>query len=893
MINKINVLSHQEHQEVPQPAGLALLFSGYADSAILELIFHLLDLRSKARLLRVSKHCNDIFISSSSLQLSYRQAFHALPASFTDISDDRSSAEKLSSLLETEERLNHLKPSSMKCIHVPNSFVHAFHSGYMLMGECEQKIPLFVGNSQKGYKFDSWSVWKMESNEKEDQVAKSRGAYKVQGHYRWKFDQGEDTFKTMAMCVEDNVIAITRESNEIPCQFATEESTASTIHRVYLHPLLPPKIIETPPKGVFHDIMKHPEARLEFIEIRVPARLHLHRIKVEIVAGGRLGVLLISTHTLCPNWLGFWDWKRGVSLGAITPPSSAPKVDDFTFFGTFAIVTSLRYMRYPVEGSSAALNGHSSAPAKQTESATRKTTRGHKVGQRVKQAEPKRAHRPPQKLKYEWRKSWVGCITVYELPGERKSTQDSTAAFRASSKRRNGPSQRSFWEFWKMAQSEPVCSLLTPTFDGGVEPISSHARSNPIDLIIPMMVGENAITLYQCLISPAKIDDALVRGDRDGVMTYEITGRVNDPIEGYVPLRCQGTINLRFLIAKITMMQSDRISFNGRLSNDRRGQDMLDTMWSDDLSVQRALNRRLGLKNASVIDFDEEGWETDIGEADQAPKAMRYGKGHFKMGRDDADKVNSKKKPSPVLLDSFGRDMCLAGRESKSPQAKYSTIYIPYEEWEGEGFLSLSYLAGPPIAIGTRVIQTDIPWESEGPPSKNPKTIPQTLIIRDYNSNLLHHTESGLRSGRPLGRRLFSPLKDSRSFGQTPSPPLSESEYKRKYPKSELKEMITHQCKLPKPIALPKIIGPTKIKYPKDRSGEEDRLISTSGLFEMDQMNTTNHLQFKESTILFEWDMKRALQGIEFDSNRLALIMVCRIQYEFNLMRPGDTWASS
>ncbi|WWC94478.1 hypothetical protein V866_001324 [Kwoniella sp. B9012] len=125
--------------------------------------------------------------------------------------------------------------------------------------------------------------------------------------------------------------------------------------------------------------------------------------------------------------------------------------------------------------------------------------------------------------------------------------------------------------------------------------------------------------------------------------------------------------------------------------------------------------------------------------------------------------------------------------------------------------------------------------------------------MRDFNSNLVDDdTYSKLQSRAPLGSGGVS-LKNL-NLGSHDG-------------QIELRDTIMGECKLLKPIALPKLS-----KFPtRTKSTIGDKKISTHDMFGDEFIDS--HLKFRESRVDLMWDTRRKLLELHFDGNQLIMYM--------------------
>ncbi|WWC89091.1 uncharacterized protein L201_004009 [Kwoniella dendrophila CBS 6074] len=610
----MNQVATNELLHRSESSELGSLFNDQAYSNILERIFQQVDSKEVARLLRVNKHINHVFNSSSRLQYPYRKQLHSIPdppsstecsplsvlSDNKDNSAEKSVSEKLENLLEKEERLDKLHPRVMKCIHIPNSKIEDLKDGYILMSESTYKFPIAPGYPDQGYRNDSWSIWKITDNTKDDvENLISRGASKSQGYYKWKFDPGYHSkpdymnyYDNITMCLEDNVIATSVKHLLIPPHLVTEQTTESSLLRIHFKQLIPLKGTAAPPKGVFKHAARHPEAAFDFIEVRVPAKYICSYTSIHLAPGGKVGVLIKSERPGEFSFLGFWNWKTGVSLGRITPTPHMEIAEDFQFFGNFVIASSFRN--------------------EWTELDMPKTV----IGKNAIPGSDKQPIEIKDGILYHDQKrlDMFTYLETFELMAAEDGKQATLFPHEAYPEQHSNNIERCSWDYQDTHICIPITSHRTPAFNRPV--IYTKGRFHGL----PPKPG-NVIPQF-CSIADVNIDNALLKGERNGVLTFTISvDTVGE--DGYpYSTNCHGTIDLQEMIKEMTIVLTKRIK---SLHRDRRNghtiQTKLHNMWSDDPSIYQFMGERSKSDDITHLDTFmnyqdgakrtnyEEGWE--------------------------------------------------------------------------------------------------------------------------------------------------------------------------------------------------------------------------------------------------------------------------------------------
>ncbi|WWC89102.1 uncharacterized protein L201_004020 [Kwoniella dendrophila CBS 6074] len=739
--------------------------------------------------------------------------------------------------------------------------------GYLLMVESTHKIPLGPNDDGElsnpiGYKFDPYSIWNLSTLEENTQeMIKNRGATKNQSYYKWKFDQFEKNyFQKITMCPEDNVIAVARQSQDVRCREVTPGSQAMTNIKVYLYQLIPSRGTNPPLKGIFKESVRHPESALEFIEIRVPAKYHAHHITIKLSPNVRLGILLKSPTKF--SFLGFWNWKKGLCLGSITPPPGSTSlkdvlVDDFQFFDgklnfKGSIITSQKLKRgYKVRGRT------SLAGPRNTFTISHKDDFEDDERDLYGDEDDTYDAVEPGKV----REDFYACINTYELLNISNGKKSSAFVHKAYTETGYDPNEPCTWEYRDLPICSGITSFLTP-------PLSNYTTT-PLDSLLSPGTGNVVSTRPTgCVLGEIMIDDGLLKGERDGIMNFTILTTLEDDVDGEMPSKCQGTINLKTIINAMTIILTNRIK-NKHL--DPRGhsiQTNLSTMWSDDPSVQQTLNSQLGLdirdEDIKLVsdDGDQDGkdWSND-------PKQDRL------MVRLLNESIKNDERSLPGSS-RWSKTTKLKKRPShtytSNNETPYLAHYIPYEEWKESCSFRFSFAGSGPSTYGSNYIMTEPNYSKLGQSAIQntfaqdiKKKTSMFLILRDFNTNLRSNiiTVRDEEDRRRLQRISIggkSIYKDTSLFLPDPS--------------TLLKDTVVYQCKLPKPIDLPNFINKNnKQRVESSISTKTDKDMITDCVFT--KQTISSEYKFIETRIEFQWDMKRQLENVFFDGNTIVMHM--------------------
>ncbi|ODO10340.1 hypothetical protein I350_00935 [Cryptococcus amylolentus CBS 6273] len=184
---------------------------------------------------------------------------------------------------------------------------------------------------------DGWELYRVKGAAS-DEDAESRGAVKDQGLWRWKTDLGID-YHYIAMCAEDNVVAVVHKGAYFP--HGPNPETCALSMRVFFYTLVPPIGTAPPENGDSIPAITHPEAKLPFIEVLIPMPMGGVGTGFALGAGGQMSLLLSNQEQDKTVFAGFWDWKKGVSLGALPgalDPTSV--ITSVGFLGPFVIAST-------------------------------------------------------------------------------------------------------------------------------------------------------------------------------------------------------------------------------------------------------------------------------------------------------------------------------------------------------------------------------------------------------------------------------------------------------------------------------------------------------------------------------------------------------------------------
>ncbi|WVQ67387.1 uncharacterized protein L199_005583 [Kwoniella botswanensis] len=737
----------------PQP-GLAPLFGDHAYSEILELTSRHVGLSDTAKLLRVNnKRINQVFTSSFRLQLSYRKSYHAVPSSFnkTDASENKPISELQS--VVGEKRATMFESDS----------------GYLLFGERMNKLRINPTDEKAGYQLDSFSIWKLSSTEAEIEE-KSRGGTKHQGYYRWRYILGKaGCYSVITMCVEDYVVAVVREFNRQCCATLPLNSDVLSDFRIYFYQLLPPKGTTPPPKGTCEGATRHPEAALGFIEVRLPARYHLHQIKAQLAPGGTVGLMLRPTGDADFGFLGVWDWKRGVSLGKIAPSPQLTLPDDFRFFGNFVMVSVFRTMESPTRlepkvSTSKSKSHHGKDRQNKSSDVTKKMSRGYKVRGRTGPI-PSRHNRcldndeDDDHSEEDDPKDSKGhidifccCLEAFKIQNPSNGTKPSGFPHDDYTEIGYRSSEPCTWNYQDIPIGEPIVSFISPPFN-----LMPAFPLSPMDILLP---PEPMISPSSCDLGEVHIDDALLKGERDGVMTFTIFASTRGSGRDSW-IQCQGVISLREIIHRITLTLTARHRARGSTRKGQIEEKELATMWSQDLSVQKALNRQLGLDDdAHSKEVEEHGWETESNDEYTSSRVSASRNRGKQIKGKSKSKGRNKKYDDPknnTSCDDIQPGGYVNGTRPGKEKGNTDMIkyIIPHDKCAKSASFRFSQYAKTPTTFGTKVFLAEPNYDklkADLDQAIRSGSIPTRLIMRDFNPNIVNNdTYSKLKFKVPLG----------------------------------------------------------------------------------------------------------------------------------------------
>ncbi|WVQ79966.1 hypothetical protein IAT38_002067 [Cryptococcus sp. DSM 104549] len=836
---------------------LRSLFTEDACSHFLVSIFDRLDLADIPSFIRVNHHINSVFTSSSHLQLRYRCAYHSLPSSFPLSTPGHvaTSAERLSTVLEHEERLDNVRPTEIRCLHFQNGDVTKVQDGHILVSECINKMPLDEDDEdfEAEYLVDGWSVWKMRSPPGWD--GEARGGKKVQGMWRWKSDFGFP-IDCASMCVEDNVIAVARSVDHPPCESIPPHSTIKVIHRIYFYTLVPPKGTPVPQDGVFSEPIVHPDAKLPFIELLIPARFHLHHCDVQVAPGGKVALRLVSVDNAKLSFLGFWDWKHGVSIGKAAPTAQNPVVDDFAFLGPFVICSTLRDV---VRGSELEAPSLMEAVEDGATGEMRHVIRGENGhGSPHKSAPTKTIPKPPPKqssiyddIDYDSEEEILQSIgragptneifyalDTFGLLPPARGLRPLAKAHSRYTKPGYDPSKPCTWDYDDLPYCMPLASFELPTLN--LESLPS--ANNPLEALMDTLKLDTDFRPSRCVLGDFQVDDALLRGDRKAMMPFTISGYVADGMGGESQARCAGMVDLQAII-RLTQaaMRSHMAECKGvTLKLQELGAKLSRKTWED--QYREAVHLFLSL---------DDGWETDEEEEDNPFSYL-----NFLNPGTAKSKAPRKAKPAP-----------------KKPKKASSYKWLnPFKlEWHfWEDSVSLRFVPIEATATyGTRAITVEpVPDAKPVVRRKDGMVLLRTwMIVRDYNSRTLKDDPRNPR--RVLGGLPPTPVFPSVS-SSTPaawpssSPPPPSSNGKGKAKEGDRPRVI--KCPLQRPLPVGQMDNDV-VSY--DTSARADMRVWTKHVFEKEYMQSK--LGYKESRAKVLIDVLRPLHGVHWDGKTVVL----------------------
>ncbi|WVR06850.1 hypothetical protein IAU60_003886 [Kwoniella sp. DSM 27419] len=832
---------------------LSLLFQDQGHFAVLQNIFSFLDIKDISRLIQVNKHVNQTFSHSSHLQLRYRRVFHSVAEADYKRQADVTSGTLLETLLEREERFESLEPSSITCLHIPNAVGGDVEAGYMILGEVIRKTHLH-GVPDQPYEVDGWSIWKLDTAE--DDEMRNLGATKKQGLWRWKTDFGQPA-RNLVMCPADNVVAVHMEMKEEPCDTITENSSSYTYHRIYFFTMIPPEGTK-PPKDTFSSGIQRPEAKLPFVEIRVDARWHLHQAKIKIAPGGKIGLIARNkSATPDPSYLAFWNWKTGECLGKIASTGEQSIIDDFEFFGPFVLATVIRALIYlgPSEeadhqartsdhGSTAHQCGKSasdrSRPKDKQQKGAAKTCKGdhdhHKdpPGQQViSTTRPRIAH-------------FFACLEVYQLfEGGAGGCQPMTTAHNYYSDDGYRPSEPCTWRFDSIPACAPLISMTMPHFNPLPIPdvhdrLSSLFLAAGLDAVAEMMAHRSQADTVQPegfkLSGPIHIDDALLKGERVGVIKCTVLALLPVRHEAEPPIPCRAIVDIREIISRITLHLLKRAETPANEPADLEGatpSSKIDILWSRDITCHHSLLQHIGWNDSMRASKEDQEWKTlkvYTGNVSAHPdKGHRCSVSYSVKGQID---------PNFHVVNDLTRD-------PRGPR------YVPWERWCQAVSIRPDHGSLFSSRHGSKVVDLEYHEDLIGMTFGTSRSVPSYLIIRDYNPKVIQDIEGTVLHERAV-ERLHRPLG---SLPCTKKPAIAS-----------LLPTDVRQCPLRKPIMLPELSGTAE----HSTSFMDDKEVDCDVIFEQAYQS---FLPFKEVCVKMITDGRRLVDGIRMDNKRIILYM--------------------
>ncbi|ODN80589.1 hypothetical protein L202_02781 [Cryptococcus amylolentus CBS 6039] len=859
-----------------RPNPLRALFMPSGQSEILVAIFDHLTLHDIPALLRVNKYVNGVFISSSRLQLRYRRAYHSLASNIFLSTPGRpsNSADEIATLLERERRLKCLRPSEIRCLHIPKGDVIGVKDNYMLVSECVNQMAIDPNDPDQENYWDGWSIWRMRDTTSFD--GESRGAKKLQGMWRWKFNFG-GIIDATDMCVEDNVIAVAYSVDHPPCESIEVGSMQKVVHRIYFYTLVPPVGTPQQPDGVFPTPIPHPDAKLPYIEVLVPARLHLHRIEVHMGAGGKVGLLLTSADQFRSNFVGLWDWKMGVSIGKLSPTADTPVCDDFRFLGPFIVSASMKELPKPADDdfmdlfsrqppvplplakgplpppepkaplrpekksanspqtksrasmyddidydseedsgftASSAILGRPSVPAPKNPTSVYDDIDYNSEEDILNEPIPAK---PPTEMVY-------ALDTLGHLPVERGSKPT-----KRRSDKHVGPGQEIVgpctWDEEDIPYCMPLASLQLPALN--TAPPFGVSKS-PLDVILDYCVIDTEFQAVRLAIEDFTVDNELLSGERQGLMPFVLAGTTADGLGRSMPTCCKGMVDIKMLIDKsVEAMRWHMAKAQGvDLKLLMLGTKLNKKHWRDQLAEAFVLFSKTAT---------EDGWETD------EDIYSRY------LPKQKANK----KRPGAATF----------SKKAKKTGYKWDRPYrVPFKDWQSA--VSMRFNGRPEVSVsGTRTITIErIPNAKPVIRKKDGQMmIRNWLVMHDYSRRT--YRENPMKPRQFLGGLPPPPPLDTAATAGPSTAPLASELPLKPFDRPRV-------IKCPQPVPLP-LAGMDSEPAMYKTSKMEDKRLWTKRIFEEEIVQS--HLPFTETRTKVLFDVARPTVSALFDGRSLVV----------------------
>ncbi|TYJ58699.1 hypothetical protein B9479_000535 [Cryptococcus floricola] len=868
------------------PNPLRDLFLPSGQSEILVAIFDHLTLHDIPALLRVNKYANGVFISSSRLQLRYRRAYHSLASNISLSTPGRpsNSADEVATLLERERRLNCLRPSEIRCLHIPEGDVIGVNDNHMLVSECVNQMAIDPSDLDQENDWNGWSIWRMRDTTSFD--GKSRGAKKLQGMWRWKFNFG-DIVDAADMCVEDNVIAVAYSVDHPPCESIEVDSMLKVVHRVYFYTLVPPVGTPQQPDGVFPTPIPHPDAKLPYIEVLVPARYHLHRIEVHMGAGGKVGLLLTSGSQFRSNFVGLWDWKSGVSIGKLSPTADTPICYDFRFLGPFIVSASMKELPKPADDDFMDLFNRQPPPPPPPAKAPpsppkpkaplrpeKKSAQAPQIKSRASiyddidydseedlgstassAPETKTFWRTPEEIlgrlllptpknptsvyddiDYDSEEDILnepmppkemvyGLDTLSHLPAERGSKPT-----KRRSDKHVGPGQEIVgpctWDEEDIPYCMPLASLQLPALN--TDPHFGVSES-PLDVILLRYTIDTDFSAVRFAIEDFTVDNELLSGERQGLMPFVLAGSTGDGLGCRIPTCCKGMVDIKMLIDKsfeaMRWHMAKAQGFDLKLAM-LPGIKLEKKHWQDLLAEAFVL-----FSNSAT----EDGWETD------EDIYSRY------LPKQKANK----KRPGAATF----------SKEAKKTGYQWDRHYrVPFKDWQSA--VSMRFNGQPEVSVsGTRTITIErIPNAKPVIRKKDGQMmIRNWLVMHDYSRRT--YRENPLKPRQLLGGLPPPPPLDTAATAGPSTAPLASEEPLEPFDRPRV-------IKCPQPVPLP-LAGMDSDPAIYKTSEMEDKRLWTKRIFQEEIVQS--HLPFTETRTKVLFDVARPTVSALFDGRSLVV----------------------
>ncbi|KAK8864619.1 hypothetical protein IAR55_001869 [Kwoniella newhampshirensis] len=810
---------------------LGPLFVDGAYADVLQAVFDHSQLGDIPALLRVNKHVNSTFTSSSRLQLRYRKAFHALPDWPTTSSN---AAKALRTLITHEERLDSLQPSEIRCLHEPHTKVTDTQDGYLLLAEEITKQTPPTNDMPPENAPDGWSVVKMDAEKGWD--GKEMGGKLVQGLWKWTTHLKE-SYESIAMCPEDNILAISRTIDEGPRHDFPPDSPLIIARRIYFYILIPPSGTAPPSNGVFQAPIPHPDVATTFFELLVPARYHLHMSKLLFAPGGRIALALSCPEAPSLSFTAVWDWKKGVSLGRATPTCIAAEIIDFRFLGPFLICSGFRMIEdcFFKEAARRSRTSKYSRSHTSTPKPTYRPKKGYEVRGRIATSSRRKskshqdsshADRDDEENKNHREESTkLACsLDVFRLL---PASEGHSPRFRNEDLHLDGSHLcrgAYTWHFDDFPTCDGIASFILPA-------LSSESPFRSQDHLSTFMSA--ALTMEENF-HPVGFDlgvckaEQLFRRKRKGedILSFTITGYTWTTDMNIKLANCIGVVDKERLFDFIGDILVQRLLLAREGYNEETLMEALKRMGLDGLMTRPQI-RKVIEEYSRFLDND--GWETDDESESPNVKAANCGCPD-PTSTQTGDRMPRNFKPPKSSDDT-----------SRHSASHYHLAPIRWFEWWESVSVNFEHDSLPAV-YGTRAVTVTF-----RPPDADDFSEPQSLRVRNFNQHLVRDDPS-------LPRQILGGWSKT---GKDPFSPATNG-------------VITYatrtlECPLAEPIRLPEFHDRTICKV----FAEDDKRIDSGGVFKKTEIES--NLNFREARRKILLDARRPFQEVYFDGDRIIL----------------------